>query len=172
MSSQARIRAAGPAETDAVIALYDWLFDPPGGPPPDWDPAAAGERLRAAITRDGSTVLVADAGGGELIGFCTAYMDLLSVRYGQRCWVEDLAVDPERRGRGLGRELLNKVLAEAARMGVRRATLEVRRSNTAAQRLYAAAGFTVAAVRSSYYTQPIEDALVLAAAVESPAGGW
>ena len=58
-------------------------------------------------------------------------------------------------------------------MGVRRATLEVRRSNVAAQRLYAAAGFKVTAVRRDYYTQPVEDALVLSTAVvESTGEGW
>jgi ribosomal-protein-alanine N-acetyltransferase len=57
-------------------------------------------------------------------------------------------------------------------MGVRRATLEVRRSNLAAQRLYAAAGFTVVAIREGYYAQPAEDALVLSTAVESPETRW
>jgi ribosomal-protein-alanine N-acetyltransferase len=58
--------------------------------------------------------------------------------------------------------LLNGVIREAAAMGVRRATLEVRRSNLAALGLYEAAGFVVAAVRRQYYTQPVEDALLLA----------
>ena len=51
--------------------------------------------------------------------------------------------------------------AEAARLGVDSATLEVRRSNTPALRLYAKAGFSEAGVRRNYYTQPVEDALVL-----------
>jgi ribosomal-protein-alanine N-acetyltransferase len=55
-------------------------------------------------------------------------------------------------------------------LGVRRATLEVRRSNVAAQRLYAGAGFSVVGVRSGYYTQPAEDALILCAPVDSPQG--
>ena len=106
MSGPVAIRAAGAEETDEVIGLYDWLFDPPGGPPPDWDPAAAGARLRVAIDGEDSIVLVADAGDGALAGFCTAYIDLLSVRYGLRCWVEDLAVDPGRRSQGIGAALL------------------------------------------------------------------
>ena len=52
-------------------------------------------------------------------------------------------------------------MTESARMGVDHATLEVRRSNTAALRLYAKAGFVEAGVRRNYYTQPVEDALVL-----------
>jgi len=83
--------------------------------------------------------------------------------------INNLAVHPECRGAGLGRQLLAGALAAAHRMGVRRATLEVRRSNQAAQRLYAAAGFRVVGVRHDYYTEPAEDALVLSApVVESP----
>ena len=53
------------------------------------------------------------------------------------------------------------VLADGAAKGARRATLEVRRSNEAALKLYEKFGFTVAAVRRTYYTHPDEDALVL-----------
>jgi [ribosomal protein S18]-alanine N-acetyltransferase len=86
--------------------------------------------------------------------------------------INNLAVHPEMRSRGLGRVLLRETLAAAHRLGIRRATLEVRRSNTAALRLYEGAGFRVAGVRPSYYSLPAEDALVLAAPVESPETRW
>jgi ribosomal-protein-alanine N-acetyltransferase len=44
---------------------------------------------------------------------------------------------------------------------VTRATLEVRASNEPARQLYESLGFTVAATRPRYYTQPEEDALIL-----------
>ena len=75
--------------------------------------------------------------------------------------INNLAVRPELRGQGLASRLLAGVMAESARMGADSATLEVRRSNTPALRLYAKAGFTEAGVRRNYYTQPVEDALVL-----------
>jgi ribosomal-protein-alanine N-acetyltransferase len=53
------------------------------------------------------------------------------------------------------------VLAEAGRLGATRATLEVRASNEDARRLYERAGFSVAAVRPRYYSNPVEDALIL-----------
>jgi ribosomal-protein-alanine N-acetyltransferase len=84
------------------------------------------------------------------------------------CWViadelhiNTVAVDPVRRRQGLGRALMVQVLAEVALEGVRRATLEVRRSNAAALRLYEGLGFAVAGVRKRYYTHPEEDALIL-----------
>jgi [ribosomal protein S18]-alanine N-acetyltransferase len=46
-------------------------------------------------------------------------------------------------------------------MGARRATLEVRRSNEAARHLYERFGFSVVGVRHGYYSNPVEDALVL-----------
>ena len=46
-------------------------------------------------------------------------------------------------------------------LGARRATLEVRRSNEPARLLYERFGFSVAGVRTAYYTKPVEDALIL-----------
>jgi ribosomal-protein-alanine N-acetyltransferase len=64
---------------------------------------------------------------------------------------------------------MSHLLAEGAAQGARRTFLEVRRSNLPAQRLYERLGFTVSAVRRNYYSQPEEDALVLA--LEMPNGG-
>ena len=75
--------------------------------------------------------------------------------------INNLAVRPELRGRGLGSLLLQRILEEAERIGAPNATLEVRRSNAAARRLYERAGFELAGVRTGYYTHPIEDALIL-----------
>ena len=84
------------------------------------------------------------------------------------CWVivdelhiNTIAVDMSRRRQGLGRALMQHILTAVAGEGVRRATLEVRRSNLAALRLYEDLGFEVAGVRKRYYTNPEEDALIL-----------
>jgi ribosomal-protein-alanine N-acetyltransferase len=75
--------------------------------------------------------------------------------------VNNVALRPQFRGRGIGSALLRHVVAEARRLGARRATLEVRASNVAARRLYERLGFYVAATRRNYYTNPVEDALIL-----------
>ncbi|MBG0776529.1 MAG: ribosomal protein S18-alanine N-acetyltransferase [Desulfovibrionaceae bacterium] len=73
----------------------------------------------------------------------------------------NIGVAPAHRRRGAGRRLLGLVLGIARRMGVRRAFLEVRRSNAPARTLYAGFGFEHAGVRAGYYTDTGEDALVL-----------
>ena len=75
--------------------------------------------------------------------------------------INNLAIHPDWRQRGFGRLLLTRVLEEAAAIGAPHATLEVRRSNVPARRLYEGAGFGLTAMRTSYYTNPIEDALIL-----------
>ena len=75
--------------------------------------------------------------------------------------INNLAVRPELRGRGLGSQMLEAVMVEVQRLGAGSLALEVRRSNVAAQRLYLRAGFRQEGIRQSYYTQPVEDALIL-----------
>lgn len=75
--------------------------------------------------------------------------------------INNLAVRPEMRRRGLGSRLLDAVMKEAGKLGAASLMLEVRESNTAARHLYETAGFNVHSVRKSYYTNPVEDALVL-----------
>lgn len=84
------------------------------------------------------------------------------------CWflvdelhINTIAVDPARRREGLALKLVQHVCRDAAAAGARRATLEVRRSNVAARRLYERLGFTVEAVRPRYYSEPDEDGLIL-----------
>jgi ribosomal-protein-alanine N-acetyltransferase len=104
-------------------------------------------RLWVAIDRD--------APGGALVGYCSGWVIFDELH------VNNLAVQPDRRGQGVARALLAFVLADAERDGARRATLEVRRSNDAARRLYEGAGFVVTGIRAQYYRAPIEDALIL-----------
>src|SRR5947207_2587256 len=101
------IRAAEPADVDRVTAMYEWLFEPPGGRPPRWDLERAGAAVRNAIASDTAIVLVATL-GDQFVGLCTAYDDIESVRFGRRVWIEDLAVDPDHRSLGIGKRLLDE----------------------------------------------------------------
>jgi GNAT superfamily N-acetyltransferase len=129
------IREARTGEVEALLACYEWLFAPPGSTPPSWDPAGARLALTATIEGDDSAALVAEA-DGELVGLCTAYLDLDSVRFGRRCWVEDLAVHPERRSQGIGKALLDRAKTWAGDRGGTHLELDTAESRADAQRFY------------------------------------
>lgn len=74
----------------------------------------------------------------------------------------NVAVHPDWRRQGVAAKLVRTVFETAIAKGVIRALLEVRASNLAAQQLYARFGFQVIARRSGYYTQPSEEALIMA----------
>ena len=74
-----------------------------------------------------------------------------------------IAIHPEQQGRGLGRHLLEGVLAKMRGNGAARCLLEVRQSNAPARALYTGNGFAVEGVRRNYYPVPDgrEDALLM-----------
>jgi len=92
---------------------------------------------------------------GTVVAYCAGWVIFDELH------INNLAVDPAWRRRGVASELLRFVLEEAAGEGATRATLEVRRSNEAARQLYERFGFSFAGVRTAYYREPVEDALVL-----------
>jgi GNAT superfamily N-acetyltransferase len=112
----AKVREAVPGEVERVLGMYEWLFAPPGSVPPRWDPERGRVAIAAAIADEAAAVLVAEH-RGDLLGLCTAYLDMNSVRFGPRCWVEDLAVSPQHRSQGVGKALLDAAKDWARRRG-------------------------------------------------------
>ena len=75
--------------------------------------------------------------------------------------IQRIAVLEEFRRQGLGRKLLDAMVAAARNRGARAMTLEVRESNEPAIKLYFSAGFRTEAQRKDYYRNPREDALIM-----------
>ena len=100
-----------------------------------WDAARAASALRDAIAADDAVVLVAET-AGELVGLCTAYDDIHSVRFGRRVWVEDLAVHPERRSLGIGKRLLDEAKDWARARGASHLELDSAETRPDAHRFY------------------------------------
>ena len=73
----------------------------------------------------------------------------------------NLAVDPAYRRRGIGKRLVEMLVANLKEKQVRCLTLEVRISNSSAIALYKDMGFLEVGRRPRYYQRPIEDALIL-----------
>lgn len=75
--------------------------------------------------------------------------------------ITTIAVDPRFRGYGVGELLLNGLIDAAYDLEAKMLTLEVRVSNTVAQRLYVKYGFQPGGTRRRYYTDNGEDALIM-----------
>jgi GNAT superfamily N-acetyltransferase len=129
------IRAATPGEEREILAMYEWLFAPPGVMPDAWNEKRAAVALREATESHHSVVLVAED-GGHLVGFLTAYLDLHSVRFGHRVWVEDFAVHPDRRSEGIGKALLDAARAWARERGATHLELDSAEARKDAHRFY------------------------------------
>lgn len=80
--------------------------------------------------------------------------------------INNVAVREPYRRQGIGRALLDCIMTEGKRLRVSRAFLELRAGNTAALALYEDCGFRVTARRSRYYSDPVEDALVMIVELE------
>jgi ribosomal-protein-alanine N-acetyltransferase len=111
--------------------------------------------VRELQNPDVSFLYVLRVPGEGVVAFCSFWLVLDEVH------INNLAVRGDFRGRGAGTALLEHVLQAGAMRGAARATLEVRRSNAPARRLYERMGFEVAATRPNYYVSPSEDALIL-----------
>jgi len=77
--------------------------------------------------------------------------------------IVNLAVRQTYRRRGIGRQLLMKLIDMAIEKDADTITLEVRKSNAAAQKLYKEYGFNIKGIRRGYYLDDIEDAVIMTA---------
>ncbi len=73
----------------------------------------------------------------------------------------NLAVVPSFRRQGIARRLVLAAIKLAGGKGAKRAFLEVRASNAAAQKLYSSLGFAGTSIRRGYYDLPAEDAVIM-----------
>jgi [ribosomal protein S18]-alanine N-acetyltransferase len=135
-------------DVEAVVGLERELFGPG---------AWSAEVFWSELAAPGRAYLVAgDAGGAEVL---LGYAGLAAG--GGEADVQTVAVAPSAQGRGVGRALLDALVAEAARRGAPAVLLEVRADNTAAQHLYTSSGFERIGVRRRYYQPGDVDALVM-----------
>lgn len=75
-------------------------------------------------------------------------------------YITNVAVIPEYRNKGIGKALVTAAVNGAGERKCEFITLEVRKSNAAAIKLYESLGFKVAGMRKNFYKNPQEDALL------------
>ena len=96
------------------------------------------QELEEIIESD-TTVLFAARSGQEIVGLLT--LAIFRIPTGVRAWIEDVVVENQARGKGVGEALNRAALAEAERRGAKTVDLTSRPSREAANRLYQRLGF-------------------------------
>jgi len=139
-----RLRPASRADVPALAGLEQAAFTDP------W----SADQLLQALDWSGAIALVAEDDAG-IAGYVLGRVVV------DQAEILSIATAPRRRRQGLGRALLDGVVAAMIDRGAATVWLEVRVSNEGARAMYESAGFSAAGLRRGYYRQPPEDALVL-----------
>jgi len=108
-----RIRPAILADEAAVLALIEELFEAPGVRPRGYSLDRGREGFRSAVEHTDAAILLA-RDGESVVGLASVYLDPPFIRFGRRCWLQDLVVTSSRRSEGIG-GLLLAVATEWAR---------------------------------------------------------
>lgn len=113
------------------------------------------EKSMASELENPLSVWLVAVDGGQLIGYVGSQTVLGETD------MMNLAVAPEARRQGTGRALVLALVDALTEKGSHSLMLEVRVSNTPAQKLYESLGFSQVGRRPKYYVNPREDALIL-----------
>ena len=141
------IRPMEEADIPAVMAIEIASFQSP------WTPLAYLAELRY---NPDAHYDVAVGKGGAVVGYAGAWYA------GKHAHIVRIATDPSQRKHGIGRLLLDAVLGRSKACSKSDVTLEVRASNGVARSFYRAAGFAEVDVWADYYTDPPDDAVLMA----------
>ncbi|WP_408997894.1 ribosomal protein S18-alanine N-acetyltransferase [Syntrophus buswellii] len=144
------LRAMDQEDLDEVMAVEKASFQAP------WTRAMFLQELSTSISRC-VTLREPEGEGRRLAGYMIYWM------FAQEAHLQKIAVRPECRRRHAADCLMKALLQTAREERCRTVILEVRRSNTAARKLYEKFGLTVKGIRSSYYPEEGEDALIMGA---------
>ena len=131
-------------DLDQVMKIERELFSPP------W----TREGFFTYLTHKDAMFLVVEE-KGEILAYCGLLMVL------DEGDITNVAVRPDRQREGIGHFLMDSLIRLAEEQGVTTIHLEVRVGNDIAIRLYERMGFTRDGIRKQYYTDPVEDALLM-----------
>jgi ribosomal-protein-alanine N-acetyltransferase len=137
-----------PGHLDAVLEIEEQSFHSP------WTRGLFLDELRIEIAQS-SVALLQQGHHKTVAGYiCTWIIQ-------EECSILRIASHPACRRKGIGRLLLTYSCKKAQAQGVQCMVLEVRPSNTAAVAFYKACGFIPAGIRTGYYIETGEDAVIM-----------
>ena len=137
-----RVRLVGGADADLLDRIAPDVFDAPVDPD-----------LLAEFVSDPRHHLIVAVRDDEVIGFASA-VHYVDPDKPAELWVNEVAVAPAHRRRGIGRRLVAALFEHGRSLGCREAWLGTEHDNVAARRLYAAAGGREASM--VYVTFPLD----------------
>jgi len=144
------IRMLGPGEEGVLRHVAPEVFDGP-----------VNERWAVEFLRDSRhhlavAIQAEEDKPGLIVGMASA-VHYIHPDKPPELWINEAGVAPSHQGRGLGRRLIQALLAHGRSLGCRQAWVLTEESNTAARRLYAAAGGVETPDRPVMFEFPLED---------------
>ncbi len=143
----ASVRQATAADLEALVPLFDG-YRQFYGQPSERDRVR--DFLHQRLTQGDAVLFIAEA-GGRAVGFTQLYPSFSLVSMARIFILNDLFVVPEARRSGVARLLLDAAVRHGREAGAIRLSLSTALTNTAAQALYATAGWERDAVFSVYH---------------------
>ena len=146
------VRPASLSDEETVLTLMEELFEPPGRRPTGYTRERASDGFRRYVESPDGDVLLAME-GDEAVGLAAVYVDIRSIRFGLRCWLEDLVVTSSKRSGGVGRRLLDAATEWARERGCTHLELDSGHGRKDAHRFYIEQGM---AQNGLIFTRSIE----------------
>jgi ribosomal-protein-alanine N-acetyltransferase len=137
------------ADLTEVMAIESLSFSEP------WTEEMFRHELSADRIAEVVVARVESGSGSRIVGFLCAWV------VGDELHINNVAVHPGYRRRGVASQLLEETLRRGKVRGAEAGYLEVRASNDAARAMYEQYGFTVVGRRRNYYDHPREDAILM-----------
>lgn len=139
MQRDISIEVAIPDELSGLVRLFDAYRQFYGM---ESDLGGSREFLSERLFRGDSVILVAKGRDGLSVGFVQLYPAFSSVRMGPIYILNDLYVDQDWRGQGIGEQLMDAARSHAMRSGCIALELATEKTNYRAQRLYERLGYS------------------------------
>jgi GNAT superfamily N-acetyltransferase len=139
MDLMSTIEVACSQDIDELVALLGELFEQEEDFVPN--PQKQRQALTQLLESPSVGIILVSRIDGNIVAMVSLLFTISTAEGGYVCWLEDMVVRRDRRGNGVGSELLCTAIAEAMRRNLSRITLLTDRSNAASRAFYARHGF-------------------------------